>query len=848
MRKGFLLFAIIWPAMTYLGAQPINKSSYETMLLTANQQLEQQEYYNALEWYEKAYAEKEDRTLVPTIARLHFLLRDYVKAERWYRRIMRRDKEDEFLAERFTYGRLLKMNGNYEEAIQEFQTFIAKSDNDSLKELAQIELTGAELAREMPDLKQGVVIQNLGKDINTPLSEYSPALARTGDKLYFSSFGPDQKEVIVVTDKNKDDYHAKIFAASKSDKGWSGPQMLDPKINRPGFHSTNLSFSPDGRRMYFTRSTLQGLVLKESKIYVSEYGDGEWLGANEVQGVNGDYIAKQPAAGELFGNEVLFFISDMPGGYGGFDIYYATYKGNGVFADPVNLGPKINTIGDEETPFYREGTLYFSSTGHPGLGGFDIFYTVWDGSTWSEPRNMGKSYNTSYDDYYFTIDADGYSGFLTSNRPEARSAHGRTCCDDIYQYSIARMFADLVVGVFDEQRKPLLGGTVELITYQNNKPGDVNSQTQEKGNRFDYGLELEMPYMVIASREGYYPDSMQFNTVGLKESKTFEHRFFLKAKPVPPPAPDTITVTIEEPIVLENILYDFDDDRIKLEAESDLQYILELMNQYPEMKIELGSHTDYRGDDTYNKNLSQRRAESARRWLVRNGVNRERIAAQGYGESVPQTVTAKMAATHDFLKAGDVLTQEFIDKLPTEEQREVAHSINRRTEFKITEGPTSIKITRTRIEKKEEVKEAPKGRNSLPQAAPPQIDPARISPLSSLYGKKNLKGVPIMYFNQREIDFGKVKRGEKREHTFEFTNIGDTDLMIAVVTACECTETDYSVRPVKPGAKGKIKVVFDSTEKEESETIDVDIMLDNTDPATGNPIMETVRYRYELVK
>ncbi|MBL7790856.1 MAG: DUF1573 domain-containing protein [Saprospiraceae bacterium] len=853
-----LLFSLT--GLSQLLAQPLSKSSYETTLQLAAEKMAEQDYYNALEQYEKAYEERKDKELILTIAQLHYFLRDYEKAERWYDRLLTRDKENKYAAERFVYGRVLKMTGKYDEAIPELQRFVNETTDPKLKELAQNEIIGAELAKSLPDGAKGVKVEHAGKDINAPQSEYSPVLYRDGKTLYFAAFNKDDaKEVIVVDDKNKETHHAKIYTTSKGEKGWAAPKVLDDKINRPGFHSPNVAFSADGKRMYFTRVELKGNTIGTSKIYMSEGGDEGWLGPVEVQGVNGEYIAKQPAVGELFGKEVLFFVSNMDSGRGGDDIYYATYQGNGVYSDPVSLGPKINTPGDEVTPYYREGTLYFSSTGHPGIGGFDIFYSVWDGSTWSEPKNMGKQYNTSVDDQYFSMDQEGYNGFFVSNRfisGTTKSLNGKNCCDDIYAFSIAKLYADLVAGVFDIGKKPLKGASVALMEMANNTPGTPDSKTSENGNRFDFGLGLEKAYMIVASHPAYFPDTFQFNTVGLKESKSYEHRFFLKPRPV---EPEYDTITKEIPFVLENILYDFDDDRIKPDAEIDLKAVLALMQEYPDMKIEMGSHTDFRGNDAYNLELSQRRAESARRWLMRNEIPRTRIEAKGYGESVPKTVSAKWASKYNFLKEGDVLTEDYINKLATEEQKEAAHSINRRTEFKIIAGPTSVTIKRTELRKPEQpqpntttpkTKQAPKEKNSLIQAAPVQhnLDTVKIHQWSSLYGKKKLKGVPIMQFDQRFVELGKVKKGEKRYYTYRYTNRGDTDLKISVITACECTTIDYSTKPIKPGQRGEFKITFDSTEKEESETIDIDIMLENSEPGNNRPIMETVRYKFDLVK
>jgi len=628
--------------------------------------------------------------------------------------------------------------------------------------------------------------------------------------------------------------------APKAEKGGFGkPTVLDTKVNRPGFHNVNLNFSPDGNRLFFTRATLEGNVMSDGKIYMSVGGDGAWGAANEVKGVNGDYISKDPAVGELFGKEVLFFASNMPGGKGGFDLYYAPLVSEGVYGDPVNLGAKINSIGDEETPFYNNGTLYFATNGHPGFGGLDIFFTLWNGTEWSEPANLGNAYNTSVDDHSLALDAEGYKGVLTSNREGGRSVESKTCCDDIYTFTIPRRVVDLKVNTFDDARKGLAGVTVQVIQAKDNK---TNSQTNAKGNVFGFEIDFDNSYQIIGTKEGYFPDTAQINTVGLKESKSFLERLYLKAMPKPPAEPEFDTITLEKAIVLENILYDFDDDRIKAESEPDLQVVYELMTEYPDMVIELSSHTDNRGNDTYNKDLSQRRADSARRWLVRKGVNRERIQTVGSGETVPKTVTAKQATQYDFLKEGDVLTPDYIEKLASEEQKEVAHAINRRTEFKIVKGPTSIIIKSARLRKQTTTKPAP-NKNELIR-----MDTLKISELSSLHGKKSVQGLPIMDFKTRSTDFGKVKKGEKRSYSFEFTNRGEAPLKIDLVSACECTTTDWTRGEIKPGGKGKIDIVFDSASKDEAETIELEIFLEQKEPDTGYPIIERLQYKFDIEK
>lgn len=690
--RNLLLICCVLAIAVSASAQPLRESTYATKIRNAEESMEKMDYYNALEYYSQCYDERKDPDMAIIIANLHYQLRDYKKAASWYARVFRRDKKDEYAAYRFQYGRALKMNGEYDDAIAELQKVVDSSSDDGQKELAQNEINGAEFAKVALEV-EGLTVTNAGNKVNTRTSEYSPFLDPDGQTMYYAGANTDE----FITIDGDEVTFIKIYSSSKGDNGWGEPAELSDAVNREGFHTTGGALSSDGRRMFITRNVISGNLASDSKIFFTEKAGNGWGPAKEVEGVNGEYLAMHPSPGELYGNEVLFFTSNMDGGFGGKDIYYATYKGNGVYGDPVNLGPKINTVGDEETPFYRDGTLYFSSTGHPGLGGLDVFSAVWDGARWSEPANMGKGYNTSLDENYFMLDKEGYTGLLASNREGTRSLKSKTCCDDIYYVSLKVIEIDILALIYDKETdEALTDATFQIMTMVDDKPGNIQTKTNSSGNDFAFPLELDMPYKIIVSREDYYPDTITFNTVGILDSKTYETAIKLE------PAPVYVTFTSEEPIVLSNIYYDFNDDKILADAEQDLNLVLELLNEYPDMIIELSSHTDFRGDDPYNRNLSQRRAESARRWLLgaQEDLPRRRIQAKGYGEEQPTTITAKLAAQYDFLKEGDVLTEEFITALESEEQIEAAHQINRRTEFRIVAGPTSIKIEETRLIRK----------------------------------------------------------------------------------------------------------------------------------------------------
>ncbi len=660
MRYIIFLFTI---ATVSLQAQPITSNTYDDMLETADTAVSDKNYYNAIEWYEKAYKEERDPATALAIADLYTLTRNYTRAESWYKRILRRDKEGELVDLRYDYGKVLKAQGKYQEALNELNLAASLTEDDELRAEAKRLLAGIEMMGDYPE-NIDAVIEFGGKEINSASGEYSPVLYDDGS-LYFSSFNR-RKEIVM--DGSEEDPYIKIFKATLNDKGvYDDPEELGQHINRKGWHAGNVSFSPDGRTMYFTRAKFDGNELAESRLFMSSKSDEGWGAARDVTNLNGNFIIKHPVIGELFGRSVIFFVSDMDGGLGGDDIYYATMTGPDEFSAPVNLGENINTVRNEATPFYKDGTLYFSSTGRPGLGGMDIFYSTWDGSEWSDPLNMGFNYNSSYDDMYFYLNKSGNKGFVVSNRPDEdkRNLKGKTCCDDIYTFQIREVVIDLAALVNNEEG-PLEGATLELVDLSVDG-GNVTSKTNISGNNFSFLLEPDHNYKVVAVRDGYFPDSVDFNTVGILDDYSVKKSFTLK----PRPKPEEITETIRknESIRLNSIYYDFDDDKILLDAEPDLEYLVELMNQYPSMVIELSSHTDAQGIKRYNQQLSQRRAESAKVWLMDAGIAEDRVKAVGYGEEF----------ILNRCKDGT--------RCPDEE-----HRFNRRTEFKMLEGPDEIEI------------------------------------------------------------------------------------------------------------------------------------------------------------
>ena len=829
-------------------AQPLSGSSNVEQLLAAADSARVGDNWSvALDNYDKAYEINEDEALLPLMALMNYRLRDVAAGIRLYTRTFRRTEAADTTnnLHRFYFGRLLKMDEQYDEAVTYLQNFLQHNQDSVLQILAEREIEGARTYRDAPRNIGEVEVQYLDRSINSVWSEYSPVLSPDGNTLYFSTVKASAP--VQLVSGSDGDRFLQIYSAVRDDEGeWERPEALGKEVNRPGVHSANPNVSADGRRLYYNRILMNSNRVEEAKIYYSDVDDDGWRSGDPVSGINSDdYRALQPATGELFGNEVLFFSSDMAGGYGGYDLYYATYEGDGRYSSPVNLGDKINTVGDDMTPFYFDGTLYFSTDGLPTMGGTDIFYTVWNGSVWSEPQNMGFGFNSPTDDLSLSVYNEGRTGFMTSNRPgDGRSVKSRTCCDDIYAFEIPTLYANLVVGLFSTERQPLNNGTIRLLPIRNGREvGSGEQQTRDNGNRFDFGLDLEQEYRVVASHPGYYPDTVELSTLGLEESKSFEQVFFLRVDPSTIPVYDTIE--IEESIALENILYDLDKSNIRPDAEGDLRALTEIMNQYPEMVIELSSHTDFRGPDDYNEALSQRRADAARRWLISKGeIAANRIKFQGYGEKKPQVISERLAERTGAFAVGDTLTEAYINALSTNELRELAHQLNRRTEFKVLEGPTEIIIRRDIIER---ALEGPV-RTSEPQGA--VFPPDSIHRMSSLRGKapEEIAGLPILVFDRRTVALGAVSKGEKPTFAYRFTNRGKVPAKVMLIQACDCTTVVHDDSIVyQPGDSGVLEVTFDSTEKEAPETLGIDIFLEQSD-ADGRPVTELLEYSFEIAE
>jgi peptidoglycan-associated lipoprotein len=415
------------------------------------------------------------------------------------------------------------------------------------------------------------------------------------------------------------------------------------------------------------------------------------------------------------------------------------------------------------------------------MGGYDIFYAVWNGTDFTGLTNMGYNYNSSADDMFLRFDKSGRTGYLVSNRPDKDKKKMKSiyCCDDIYSLVLRDLIIDLNALVVDTEDGMIDGATVELIDLT--AGGEPTSKTNFTANNFNFLLDSDRKYKAVITHPDYYPDSTSFNTLGIIDDYSVKKTVKLKMKPK---EPETEIVSINQPIRLNNIYYDFDDTKILSDAERDLNVLYDLMEEYPDMVIELSSHTDSRGTTPYNKDLSQRRANSAKEWLVREGIASERIQPVGYGESKLVNGCSNGVRC-------------------TEEE----HQLNRRTEFKIIAGPQTIEIKREIFKGVKPADEEYQGsKNSLQ-------DPK-----------------PIIKIENNNQDLGELKRGTKVPFEFKIENVGDADLIIEVVSTCKCTEIEWPTKAIKPGEKGVIRALYDTTFQHAGATEKIVDIIANTDP------------------
>ncbi len=515
--KNCLLIAVAFMlAMSHNWAQPPVGQPTEKLETLASDNLGKNDTWNALDLYMKVYDRKpNDAKAIYDVAYTYFMLRDYPDAEAWFLKVLNADKEGIFKLSRWYYAYSLKLNAKYDECIPAFEQFkneFAGNDADRMKKLAQVEIDGAKWAKQLgTKSKEELKINNAGKEINSALMENSAyPIGRT--KMIFSSLRSDS--IIFVENADPASKFVRIYIADydSDKKEWKKATDFNTAIlNKDGFHSVNPTFNADMSKFYYARARLVGNMLENSKLYYSSYKDNA-VGEPKLLDFNNDsYTCKNPAVGVIGGKEVLFFSSNMPGGKGGFDIWYAEINADGTTRQPLNM-EAVNSVGDDSHPFFdsRDNNLYFASTGHPGLGGFDMFTSKHDpkSNAWGKVENMGVGFNTSLDEFGFIINREGKDdcyGYFISNRAGSTMIPGKmTSTDDIFSVLMPeRCDVELTINVMDQEKgnTPVNGATVQLIEKSTGKI--VDEQKNDSGNKFTFMLEQGKEYEVVAKKEGW---------------------------------------------------------------------------------------------------------------------------------------------------------------------------------------------------------------------------------------------------------------------------------------------------------------------------------------------------------
>ena len=649
------LLYIILPLLTLA---LLSEGCKSVKLKDADEQFERGEYNDAAKTYRKIYnrlTKREDRPLRGEVAYkmaiCHRKLNQASRASAAYQNAIRYEYPDSMAF--YWLGRSLQAEGKYTQAIQAYRTFLEWQPDNLLAKEGLKGSMRAEAAKKQP--KTRYVVKN-AKIFNSRRADFAPMyLDKSLDQLYFTTtnekvMGDNRSE---ITGMKKSD----IWVSKKNERGeWQRPEPVEGELNSE-MDEGIVSFSPDGQTMYLTMARRAPESSTSVEIYTSKRSDATWSAPVKFDILNDTISAVGHPAVSPDGR-YLYFTSDMPGGYGGKDIWRINLMDRAGSLE--NLGPQINTPGDEMFPYMRnDSTMYFSSDGHPGFGGLDLFVARRNatGDFWSV-ENMGLPMNSPGDDFGITF-GEGESGFFSSNRGDAKGY------DHIFSFELPELKISISGWVVDKDDEPVPNAVIRIV-------GDDGSNQKEVARddgSFHFRLERGVKYVMLAGAPGYLNVKQEFESDMAEEDAEYGVDFVLAA--------------INKPQVVENIFYDFDKATLRPESKEALDEMARMLADNPNVTIEMGSHTDRHGSDAYNDRLSERRAKSVVDYLISAGVDPRRLTWKGYGESSPKKVTKRINKEYPQFEEGVVLDEAYIESLDPEQQ-EVADQINRRTEFQVT--------------------------------------------------------------------------------------------------------------------------------------------------------------------
>lgn len=619
----------------------------------ADEQLARGEYFDAQKTYRKIYNKLNPRTqrkergeVAAKMAECHSRLGQDARAAAAYQNALRYGYPDSTL--------LLKLamaqhgQGNYTQAATTYEEYLRLWPDDKQ---AQQGLAGARKSAELKRNKTRHVVKN-AKLFNSRRSDFSPMF--NGDILYFTTTnekaaGTKRSE---ITGMKRSD----IWMARKNERGeWQRPEAVEGELNTE-WDEGIMSFSPDGSTMYLTRSIRTPDKDTGVDIYTSSRSDAKWSAPVKFE-ITNDTLSSYGHPAVSPSGQYLYFTSDMPG-HGGKDIWRINLKERAGSLE--NLGEAINTPGDEVFPYMlTDSIMYFSSDGHPGLGGLDIFKATLTPSGGWLVENMGSPMNSEGDDFGITFATPGReAGYFSSNRGDGRGY------DHLYSFELPDLKILISGWVLDKDEEPVPNAVIRIV----GNDGSNQKAIAKNDGTFSFPLQRGVSYVMLAGAKGYLNAKQEFTSDTAEEDAEYGIDFIL--------------ASINKPNIVENIFYDFDKATLRPEAKEALNEVVQMLRDNPNITIEMASHTDRKGSDEYNIALSERRAKSVVDYLIECGIPADRLQYQGYGESRPKTVTKRIAREFPQFEEGQVLDEEFILSLPAEQQ-EIADQINRRTEFQV---------------------------------------------------------------------------------------------------------------------------------------------------------------------
>ncbi|MBO5085379.1 MAG: OmpA family protein [Bacteroidaceae bacterium] len=628
----------------------------ESILRKADQSYALGEYNEAAALYKKAYSKTEAKDKAKRAERAFKTAECYrrinmnAKAMAAYRNAIRYNYPDSVMYKHMADLQLQK--GEYKAAVQNYDIYLEYNPTDTTA------INGKKACTTAPQWKKNPTRYIVKKEtfFNSRRSEYSPVYGSEDfGQLFFTStrdkaLGEDKS---LITGVKAPD----IFFSTKDEKGkWQKPEPLEGEVNSE-YEDGACAFTPDYKTMYFTRCLVDGEAPRSAQIYKSTRSDATWSAPTLCELAN-DTISSFAHPAVSPDGAWLYFVSDMSGGMGGLDIWRIAITGE-EFGGVENLGAAINTQGNEMFPTFRpNGDLYFSSNGHHGMGGLDIYCATQDEENRWSITNLQAPVNSANDDFGMTFEGELTRGYFSSNRGDARG------WDHIYSFYLPETVHNLTGWVYEKDGYELTEGTVYLI----GNDGTNEKLSVKTDGSFTKRITPGVSYVMLGSCKGFLNYKQELTADSTVEDREYVLQFPLSS--------------ITKPVLIENIFYKFDSAELTDSSTVALDELVRLLTDNPGTVIELGAHCDYKGRDEYNERLSQRRAESVVNYLISQGIEADRLVPKGYGESTPKTVTRRMAEKYTFMKEGDALTEEYILTLP-EEQQEICNAENRRTEFRV---------------------------------------------------------------------------------------------------------------------------------------------------------------------